>query len=119
MNFRFPPSSAFNFITTWAVVAEPEKKYDLLDLPAIGVGAANLAMQYGHPSRCPNSLGSTVSFLPHFGQQTIIPLPSCHPYCLHVANIIAHFPKSVKRGAVFAIRYGGVPFAFVAIAHHE
>ena len=26
INFRFPPSSAFNCMTAWAVVAEPEKK---------------------------------------------------------------------------------------------
>ena len=93
-----------------------------------GAGAANLAMQYGHPSRCPNSLGSTVSFRPHFGQLTVIPLPlfpatfpdnatspSC---CQHYRTL----PEICQRGvgtAVLAIRFVGVPFAFVAIAHHE
>ena len=32
MNLRFPPSSAFSFITAWAVVAEPEKKSRINEL---------------------------------------------------------------------------------------
>ena len=32
MYFLLPPSSAFNFITAWAVVAEPEKKSKVREL---------------------------------------------------------------------------------------
>ena len=39
----------------------------------------NLAWQKGHPSRCPNSLGSAVSLLPHFGQLMIIYHPILFP----------------------------------------
>ena len=31
MYFLFPPSSAFNCITEWAVVAEPEKKSKIIE----------------------------------------------------------------------------------------